>query len=89
MFEGLLGNNFLDKWMKDVSTLFGKSKDAITNLIPGISSLKGVGEILNIDSEKKQLEDSIDGHKNRIDILQSEIGSMDQQQKDLNRISEE
>ena len=89
MFKGLSESNFLNKWMTDVSTLYGKSMDAITNLIPGISSLKGVGEILNIDSEKKQLEDSIDGHKNRIDILQSEIGSMTEQQKKLNGVSEE
>lgn len=89
MFKGLSESNFLNKWMTDVSTLFGKSMDAITNLIPGISSLKGVGEILNIDSEKKQLEKSIDGHKNRIGILQEEIGSMTEQQKKLNSISEE
>ena len=89
MFKGFSESNFLNKWMTDVSTLFGKSMDAITNLIPGISSLKGVGEILNIDSEKKQLEDSIGGHKNRIGILREEIGSMTEQQKKLNRISEE
>ena len=89
MFKGLSESNFLNKWMTDVSTLFGKTTDAITNLIPGISSLKGVGEILNIDSEKKQLEDSIGGHKNRIGILREEIGSMTEQQKRLNSISEE
>ena len=89
MFKGLSESNFLNKWMTDVSTLFGKTTDAITNLIPGISSLKGVGEILNIDSEKKQLEDSIGGHKNRIGILREEIGSMTEQQKKLNSISEE
>ena len=89
MFKGLSENNFLDKWMTDVSTLYGKATDTITNLIPGISSLKGVGEILNIDSEKKQLEDSIGGHKNRISVLQEEIGSMTEQQKKLNSISEE
>lgn len=89
MFKGFSESNFLNKWMTDVSTLFGKSMDAITNLIPGISSLKGVGEILNIDSEKKQLEDSIGGHKNRIGILREEIGSMTEQQKKLNGVSEE
>ena len=86
MFDSLSKNDFISKGLTDLSTAYGKYIDAITNF-GGAGFFKGLGKVLN--SESKELEKSIDGHKNRIGILQEEIGSMTTQKEKLNSISEE
>ena len=86
MFDSLANNDFIGKWMSDVSTIYGKAIDKFTDIAPGVSLFKNIGKLLN--NESKELENSIEGHRNRIDILKEEAQAISNQQKYIESVSE-
>ena len=86
MFDSLANNDFIGKWMSDVSTIYGKVIDKFTDIAPGVSFFRNIGNLLN--NESKELENSIEGHRNRIDILKEEAQAISNQQKYIESVSE-